>query len=296
MAPAYKARNEVLVSEPGKYVIYLERPSVCNCNHRHFSRHHRLPVELHRGMNSQDWRAFAAELSQMAQCFWNELIGVLPVLMFFVAFLPLATFVAGIFALDMPERQLIVSDGSKLRPHCSWESQCVWNVAIELGCTSRLCRSAGFDHGMMINSTNDMCRSTTGNITASTHFVFWDAESNWGPHPYNTSFMHGMSTITADCVLRHPPQSWVCMSVLGLLPFVLGFMVVPMKLINSHNKRVDRDIHDLVFRVNSMMPRHTGCRIEYATNSVGLCKAFGVRPWRALIIQGSPGTTNGHHA
>jgi len=292
MAPStpLSARNEIPVAERSKAILYIERPSTCNCGHRSFSTYVRRPDQLHRAMSAKDWARFTSELSEITDRFWNELVGLIPIFMFMFPVLPIAAFMAGVFSLDMNVKELITSDGSKLRPHCSWESQCVWNVAVELACTSRLCRSAGFDHGMLLSASNDMCRSTfTSNISDNTYHVFWDPEDNWGPHLYDRSKGHGLAQITADCVLKHPAPAWGCMTVFGTIPFIVALVIFPFKWINNHNKSIDEEIQDLVFRANSAMPAHTGCRIEYETSCTGLCKPQGVRPWRALIIHGDPG-------
>lgn len=282
------ARNKVPLSEPGKAVLFVERPTAFNCGKRSFR--FRRPDEVCKAMSSKDWERFASEMSSIIDRFWNELIAFVPILMFMFAFLPMTAFMAGVFSLDMNEHELVTSDGSKLRPHCSWADECVWNVGLQLACVSKLCRSAGFDHGMLMNYSNDMCRSSfTATVPENTYQVLWDREEDWGPHLYNNSVDHGLAVMTADCVFKHPAPAWGCMTVLATFPFFLGFAIVPLKVINDHNRNIDQEIYELVFRTNGTIPTRSGCRIEYGSDFTGLCKPSGVRPWRAVIIRGDPG-------
>merc|ERR1712216_457864 len=174
-----------------------------------------------------------------------------------VVFLPMVSWFAGVLSLDMNVHELIKSDGSKLRPHCSWEKECIWNTAVELACTSRLCRSAGYDHGMLMKSSNDMCRSSfTSNVQDGTHQVFWDTAQNWGPHLYDKSVGHGLAVITADCVLKHPAPAWGCLAFFGLGPFMLAAAIFPLMAINKHNRNIDQEIYELVCHANSSMRAH----------------------------------------
>jgi hypothetical protein len=241
-------------------------------------------------MSSKDWSRFACELEEIADRFRNELWAFVPVVAFMFGVLPMAAWLAGVFSLTYNPRELITSDGSKLRPHCSWRDECVWNVALQLGCTSKLCRSAGFDHGMLIELSNDPCKSNLYDVVPdNTNIVFWDAEEDFGPFLYSSSPGHGVSRITADCVRIHDPQSWGCMSIFGSIPFILACVIVPLKAINNHNREIDREICQLVSRANSIMLPNSGCRMEYRSDFTGLCKPKAVRPWRALMVYGDPG-------
>lgn len=285
-------RNKVPQGQPGRCVLYIERPGTFNFGQRDFNKYERRPAELHNAMSVKDWAQFSAELNEIVDRFWNELVPYVPIIIAMVAFYPITAFMAGVVSLDNIERQTMTSDGSELRPHCSWENECFKNVAVELACTSKLCRAAGYNHGLLLNRSNDFCRST---LPASiptkspTYMVFWDRSTDWGPLLYDNTVKHGLSASTVECVRDLPPPAWTCMAVFGTIPALLLFSIIPLRLVNSHNKRIDQEIYELVQRANARMPPGAGCGIEYASDFTYLCKPSGVRPWRALIVHGNPG-------
>jgi len=71
------ARNKVPLSEPGKAVLFVERPSRVNCGKRSF-RFHRRPDEVRKAMSAKDWARFASEMRRITDRFWNELIVFVP--------------------------------------------------------------------------------------------------------------------------------------------------------------------------------------------------------------------------
>jgi len=77
--------------------------------------------------------------------------------------------VRGSFASDGWEYHIVISDGSLLRPFCSWSMDCIWNATIQAGCADRLCAASGFAGGVFNSATTDMCAESTT----------WDAVYYW---------------------------------------------------------------------------------------------------------------------
>uniref|UniRef100_A0A0G4HQW7 Peptidase S1 domain-containing protein n=1 Tax=Chromera velia CCMP2878 TaxID=1169474 RepID=A0A0G4HQW7_9ALVE len=52
----------------------------------------------------------------------------------------------------------ITSDGSSMRPHCSWHNECEWTEKSQQECAHALCEASGYSSGVFISASNDPCK------------------------------------------------------------------------------------------------------------------------------------------
>jgi hypothetical protein len=62
---------------------------------------------------------------------------------------------------------IVISDGTQKKPHCSWGSTCTWDQNSMDSCAKHLCKASGFSSGKFISATNNMC---TTSMTSSSMF------------------------------------------------------------------------------------------------------------------------------
>lgn len=275
-------------SVPGNLVLYIERPGVCSAGTRSFSSQQPLPAELRAGISPKAWADFALELKRICKQFWVEPCVVVPIIACMCVVLPPLAILFSILILQVNDHDVISSDGSASKPFCSWKDSCIWTVGTELACTWKLCREAGYNHGMFLSTSNNMCLSTfTGNVSVPSYIVHWDVEENYGPFVHDKTMTQGFAAVTADCVRNAPAPAWVGTCILGFVPSILLCVLGPCHMVSRHNRKVDVQIARLVATVNETV-RAGGCSLEYKAMNTGLCNARGIRTWRAVIARGNP--------
>lgn len=67
----------------------------------------------------------------------------------------------------------VISDGTRTRPHCSWNrAPCVWNASVQLQCAQALCQASGYGfRGSFVSASNNAC--TTSFVTGTFYFYLW---------------------------------------------------------------------------------------------------------------------------
>ena len=65
-----------------------------------------------------------------------------------------------IFVFCIVGSRIVVSDGLKSRPHCSWTSTYPWNIATKEECEKQLCLASGHCSRKFINASNEMCSTS----------------------------------------------------------------------------------------------------------------------------------------
>lgn len=254
-----------------------------------------MPPELWQAMTPAAWNRFAWEMNGLVKRFWTNFFAFAPFVVFIIFVMPAMAWVISMLALQDNEHELVASDGSLAKPYCSWNSSCVWTAGTEMACTSQLCRSAGFNHGMFISTSNDMCRSSyKPSFQPGTYLVQFDMDDGlFGPFQRDSNATQGLALITADCVRRPPAPAWIGLSIMGFAPFILLCSLCPLYTIHRHNMQIDEDIRELVARTNREMNPGQGS-MEYVSAHTGLCKARGCRAWRVLISRGDASAAAAH--
>lgn len=89
---------------------------------------------------------------------------------------------------------LIVSDGTRARPHCSWASSCKWDNPTKSACAEALCQAAGYPlGGTYVSATNNMCKSGSAHTSGRHYHYMVDKAA------YTTKWLSLDSQITAAC-------------------------------------------------------------------------------------------------
>lgn len=109
----------------------------------------------------------------------------------------------------------ITSDGTQMRPHCSWEKACRWDRSTKETCARKLCQAAGFSGGTYVGASNNMCVASYTNRPFSYYSV------DTGQYAATSTGDGNEAQITASCVQQQVMQNQVQPVVTsGAAPFV----------------------------------------------------------------------------
>ena len=83
---------------------------------------------------------------------------------------------------------ILIGDGTKNKPSCSYGSTCKWDGNAKQLCAQKLCEASGYSNGKFISASNNPCESSA---TDSKHWYYYmdhDEFSDEG-NPTNEAFV-----------------------------------------------------------------------------------------------------------
>uniref|UniRef100_A0A0G4HXU7 P/Homo B domain-containing protein n=1 Tax=Chromera velia CCMP2878 TaxID=1169474 RepID=A0A0G4HXU7_9ALVE len=91
------------------------------------------------------------------------------------------------------------SDGTELRPYCTWGSSCDWNEDTKQECATALCEAAGYRNGTFVSASNNPCDESFVSGYAYYHVL--------GRTGVRRDDYTNEAQITATCSQKRAPQA-----------------------------------------------------------------------------------------
>jgi len=111
--------------------------------------------------------------------------------------------------MDVPDEVVrVTSDGTESRPYCSWwaaKIACQWNQNTKQECADALCVAAGYDGGVYVGATKNICLGNHQII--GSHYSYYLRLSNRWQGQIKYFGPHHETAVHADCHSSAPPPT-----------------------------------------------------------------------------------------